>query len=149
MAAIRSIPANVGGQAQVLAQANSRARKTSKSVVAFPTARITTDDVKDPQRLAKLLVDLQEDVAQTVAQVGRCLFLSASIFIGLPAASGVQLLLRHQLGHAFTGYWVLRSYGGAAAPIALRDGTLPLGLTASQAAAVIPNGTGTITVAVF
>lgn len=149
MAAIRSLLPSVGGTTKVLQQTGAKTKNISKSAVAFPTARISTADVKDPDRLAKLLVDLQEDVAQTVFQVGRCLFLSSSIFIGLQVTSGVQLLLRHQLGHSYTGYWVLRTYPGAAAPIALRDGALPQGFTVSQAAAVIPNGTGTITVAVF
>lgn len=126
-----------------------RAKLSSKAGQAIATARVTTGAVMSPERLGKMLVDMQEDVATSVANISRSPIISGRLFVGVTASVGTLNILRHGFGRPALGYYVTRTYFGAAAPVAFSDGVLPNGIPSTGAIALVPSGSGTCDVWVF
>lgn len=138
--------ARVTSTVRVSPIATAKAPAIPVRVQSVQPRRIAAMDVQDPHRLARMLDDMQTAVVAATS-IGRSDPISGGVlFQGVPTTSGVTLVLRHNLGRSWLGYFVTRSYG---AVVGLADGVLPGGLLPGQAIALLPSATGKIDVRVF
>jgi hypothetical protein len=122
---------------------------SARSVVSQPRQRMTAEQAKDPEQVARSINALQEYAAQSTRSLRGEPETGALVFQGIPVTSGTTFTLTHNFGRPFQGYRVTRTYVGAGAPVLLQDASLPAGQSLQTTIALKPNATGKIDVRVW
>jgi hypothetical protein len=123
----------------VNAATGTAATITSRAINKPAARRFSTDDVKNPDRLVRMLNDMQEDVDQADAGVWSNPHAAPCILRGLTFKGNESKTLDHTLDRPYSGWWPVRQLTAVATLI---EGTLPMGRT-SDKAIVLTNTTNT------
>jgi hypothetical protein len=103
---------------------------TNRAINKPAARRFSTDDVKDPGRLVRMLNDMQEDIDQADAGIFSNPHNAPCILRGVAFSANQSKELPHTLDRPYTGWWIVRAQG--AAPT-LVEGSLPTGVTTDKA----------------
>lgn len=122
---------------------------SARSVVAQRRQRLTAEQAKDPEQVAKSFNFLQEDVAQSTRSVRMEPETGAIVFYGITVVGSQTFTLTHNFGRPFQGYRVTRTYVGSVSPVLLMDAALPTGVSLNTTIALLPSSNGKIDVRVW
>lgn len=125
----------------------ARGRFVSRVQRVLPMLHLAPGATLDPSRLDRFLQDILLAVRVAIRPAVTNPRNSSVIMQGLSWTSGTQVTILHGLQRPWRGYSIVRSSG--AAPVLVRDVSLPAGFTADMAIALIPNATGTADLEVF
>jgi hypothetical protein len=123
-----------------VAQAGVRAKTTSSPLQSAPSRVFTAADIATPEKLAKLLTDMQRDVT-SVTRASRSNPMNGGIIFSnmqISTTPSNPTIVWHNMQRPYRGYLVVRCYQ-ATASIVLFESPLPNGLPASVAVALAAN----------
>lgn len=112
------------------ASANAPGKILSRSITKPATRRVVQEDVLKPDRLSRMLNDMQEDIDEASEGIFSNPHAAPCILRGIVLQSGQSVTLYHTLGRPYTGFCSVRSQGSFAQ---LVEQALPAGLTADKA----------------
>jgi hypothetical protein len=104
---------------------------TTKTISRSPTKRlfVRVEDLKEPTTLARILNDILQTLYDETVQPRSLPFASVVWFQGLNFIGGTPLIIRHQLGRPYQGYWATRVQSAGFFPV---EQSIPTGMSSSQ-----------------
>lgn len=123
---------------------------SSKPQFRSRQTRVTAEDLKDPQRLLKVINDLQAAIDQATAGARSNPLGTPCIVRGIATTNGTPVFIPHTLGRGWTGLWCINQSAGAPSftwqnnPVA----GYPNGLDPTMGAYITPTVTGTYDLAI-
>jgi hypothetical protein len=110
-----------------------------------PKRRIDAQDLGDKAKLARILVEMSQDIGDTSQNATNNPFMSSVLIQGVPMTSGVPIRINHSLGRPYIGWMCVRAVGAA------WSGYEPVSPTVPQNAQLqlVPGSTGTFSFVVF
>ena len=129
-----------GSTTIALPTAGTTTTLTSRALVALQKVFFTAESISDPQRLYKVLYDIQRFASLAIRPLGENPLSFGNPIGPVAMVSGTTQLLSHRLGRAYQGWYCVRAQGTSWVGV---EAALPAGASASQIIALKPGSTGT------
>lgn len=115
----------------------------TKAANALRQIFFTASDLADPNKLYQVLQRFNASLTAALTVLGQNPLQNGNLILGVAIGNGAQAVIMHGLGRPYVGYLMVNDHGVSGGSI-FNIGTLPPGVTTSQAIALVNESSASV-----